>query len=101
MKFLGIALIIGLCGYFILDFRAQNARKQDRLFTIAQDSKIQLSGNVSGKTLQKIAFGQSLFSDPSFSRDQNLSCASCHQPEKAFSDGLPLSKGQGTLDWTA
>ena len=42
---------------------------------------------------QAIAFGKQLFFDPQFSLDQSLSCASCHQPEKAFTDGLPRAQG--------
>lgn len=39
------------------------------------------------------AFGRRLFFDKRFSSNGKLSCASCHQPEKAFTDGLRLSKG--------
>ena len=37
------------------------------------------------------ALGKKLFFDPSISQSQRLSCASCHQPERAFSDGIPKS----------
>jgi cytochrome c peroxidase len=43
-----------------------------------------------------IRLGQYLFFDPVLSADQSRSCASCHQPEKAFSDGLPKSKATGS-----
>lgn len=33
--------------------------------------------------------GKLLFFDPLLSAGNKLSCASCHQPEKAFTDGLP------------
>lgn len=39
-------------------------------------------------TASKIALGKKLFFDPILSGSGNRSCASCHQPEKAFSDGL-------------
>ncbi len=41
--------------------------------------------------------GKSLFYDPVLSSDGAISCASCHQPEKAFTDGVPksLSSVQG------
>jgi cytochrome c peroxidase len=39
--------------------------------------------------------GQLLFFDPVLSRDNRRACASCHQPEKAFSDGLPKSAAFG------
>jgi cytochrome c peroxidase len=41
----------------------------------------------------KISLGRKLFFDPIISNDSSLSCGSCHLPEKAFTDGLPLSKG--------
>jgi cytochrome c peroxidase len=46
------------------------------------------------------ALGRRLFFDPAFSSDQKRSCASCHDPRRAFSDGLPKSPsfdGMGTL----
>lgn len=40
--------------------------------------------------------GHQLFFDTRFSSNGKVSCASCHKPELAFSDGLPLGKGVGT-----
>ena len=40
-------------------------------------------------------FGQKLFFDKRFSGNQEIACSSCHQPEKGFTDGLPLAKGIG------
>ncbi|HTB24473.1 MAG TPA: cytochrome-c peroxidase, partial [Puia sp.] len=37
---------------------------------------------------EKIALGKLLFSDPVLSGSGTRSCQSCHQPEKAFTDGL-------------
>jgi len=39
----------------------------------------------------KIRLGQKLFFDKQLSRDNKRSCATCHQPGKAFTDGLPTS----------
>ncbi len=36
--------------------------------------------------------GKQLFFDPRLSGDAELSCATCHQPQHGFSDGLALSK---------
>ena len=36
--------------------------------------------------------GKRLFFDPRLSGDAALSCASCHQPDKGFADGLALSE---------
>ncbi len=40
------------------------------------------------------ALGAELFSDTRLSREGDRSCASCHQPEKGFSDGLPRARGR-------
>lgn len=38
-------------------------------------------------------FGRKLFFDKGLSRDGTVACANCHQPERSFTDGLPLAKG--------
>ncbi|WP_427308978.1 cytochrome-c peroxidase [Cupriavidus sp. H39] len=43
----------------------------------------------------KSELGKKLFFDKRLSADGSVSCASCHQPDRAFSDGLPKSKGVG------
>lgn len=39
-----------------------------------------------------VLLGNKLFFDPILSANNQISCASCHQPDKAFSDGLSLSQ---------
>ncbi|MES2375998.1 MAG: cytochrome c peroxidase [Bacteroidota bacterium] len=39
-------------------------------------------------TIQKITLGKKLFFDPQLSGAGTRSCGSCHQPDKAFTDGL-------------
>jgi cytochrome c peroxidase len=46
-----------------------------------------------GFTPQQIDLGRYLFFDPVLSGDGTVSCATCHHPEKGFSDGLPTSIG--------
>ncbi len=41
------------------------------------------------------ALGERIFFDTRFSDNGEVACATCHQPEKYFTDGLPLSKGIG------
>ena len=41
----------------------------------------------------KVELGRHLFYDKRLSADQTMSCASCHRQDKAFTDGLALSKG--------
>lgn len=55
------------------------------------------SNRVSGNA-QAVALGAALFSDPVLSRDGTMSCATCHQPERDFTDGLPRAKGRTLLD---
>jgi cytochrome c peroxidase len=42
-----------------------------------------------------VNLGHRIFFDKRFSGDGKVSCASCHQPLRAFTDGLPLAKGMG------
>lgn len=42
---------------------------------------------------EKIALGKRLFNDKRFSADGSISCASCHEPKRAFTDGLAQAKG--------
>lgn len=44
-------------------------------------------------TVEGIALGKALFFDKRLSVDGSISCASCHHPDKAFTDGLPRSRG--------
>ena len=46
-----------------------------------------------GFTAQQIDLGRLLFFDPLLSGDGTVSCATCHQPDKGFGDGLPRSIG--------
>lgn len=38
-------------------------------------------------------FGRAIFHDPRFSSNGQVSCASCHQPQRSFTDGLGVAKG--------
>ena len=44
-------------------------------------------------TREKVELGRKLFFDLLLSRDQTLSCAGCHDPERAFTDGRAISEG--------
>ncbi|MCM4164746.1 MULTISPECIES: cytochrome-c peroxidase [unclassified Arenibacter] len=47
-----------------------------------------------GFSPKEIDLGRYLFFDPLLSADQTISCASCHDPNKGFSDGLATSRGK-------
>ena len=44
-------------------------------------------------TVEGVALGKKLFSDPRLSGNGAQSCASCHEPGRAFSDAVALSRG--------
>ncbi len=44
-------------------------------------------------TADKIALGKRLFSETALSATDTYSCASCHQPDRHFTDGLPHAVG--------
>lgn len=44
-------------------------------------------------THAKVSLGRQLFFDRRLSKDGSISCASCHQPERAYSDGRPRAAG--------
>jgi cytochrome c peroxidase len=50
---------------------------------------------ISPSTLRpaRVALGQKLFFEPRLSGDGTVSCATCHDPARAFTDGRPLSVG--------
>lgn len=48
-------------------------------------------------TKEKVELGRKLFFDKRLSSDETISCASCHLPELAFSDGKKVSEGVGGL----
>ncbi|MEQ6118879.1 cytochrome c peroxidase [Reichenbachiella sp. MALMAid0571] len=44
-------------------------------------------------TIEGVELGRMLFYEKKLSRDNTISCSSCHQQDKAFTDGLPVSIG--------
>lgn len=56
------------------------------------------AGNAWGDNRAAAEFGHHLFFDERLSGDGNVSCASCHQPEFAFTDRLKTGLGAGQGD---
>jgi cytochrome c peroxidase len=44
-------------------------------------------------TVEKVELGKQLYFDPRLSRDNTISCASCHDPEKGWSNGERFATG--------
>lgn len=62
----------------------------------AEDAPTDASNRFDGQP-EAIRLGERLFQDPELSRDANISCATCHKSELAFTDALPQSKGSKKL----
>jgi cytochrome c peroxidase len=45
-----------------------------------------------------VEFGRSLFFDPRLSATGEISCATCHRPDRAFADGRPRAAGISPVD---
>jgi cytochrome c peroxidase len=56
-------------------------------------TRTSLPAHRDGFTPQQIDLGRYLFFDPALSVDGSTSCASCHHPDKGFSDGRARSVG--------
>jgi len=52
------------------------------------------------QTPAKIKLGEKLYNDERFSVDGTISCASCHDPNRGFTDNLTVSVGHGGLTGT-
>jgi cytochrome c peroxidase len=53
------------------------------------------AGNAIADNPQAAVFGQMLFFDTRLSGNGKVSCATCHQPERRFTDGLPTARAIG------
>lgn len=42
---------------------------------------------------ERVELGRALFFERKFSRHEDVSCGTCHKPELAFTDGLPIAMG--------
>jgi cytochrome c peroxidase len=58
-----------------------------------RDPSNRVSGNAAA-----IALGERLFNDRRLSGPGTLACATCHQPQRSFTDGLPRAHGVGAGD---
>jgi len=56
------------------------------------------AGNAQASRPAAIALGQALFFETRLSGKANTSCASCHLPARAFTDGRPRALGQAPLE---
>ena len=62
------------------------------------DPHYSMKGNNTAHNQDQIELGKLLFFDPILSKDNNFSCASCHNPSKAFTDGVDKSYSSNLKD---
>jgi cytochrome c peroxidase len=90
MKYLLIFLVCILSGYAFLHFVEPYPLNPPQHFgsqyEIPKDNPL---------TKEGVALGRRLFYDTRLSGDNTVSCASCHKPTLAFTDGLRVSIGIG------
>ena len=99
--FSGIAMLAGIVAPAqALEFTAEEKRRILRHGPWPPASRPDPSNRVSGQPAA-IAFGRALFFDPRLSTSGTVSCATCHPPDRAWTDGLPRSRGHRTVDRNA
>ena len=85
-KYIFICLILV---FFSLSFK----NDKESYLTIPKGFPTPLIPDDNTLSEDRIKLGKKLFFDKILSRDSSISCASCHQPKYAFSDGLITPKG--------
>lgn len=72
----------------LLNMDAKTMFDKDAFHPAAYDPTAFDPGQTPDLVAKRIALGKTLFADPILSGPHIRSCQSCHQPEKAFTDGL-------------
>lgn len=83
--------------------RAQSTSGEDRLAApkslnqvgFPKDLYNELMPRDNPQTSAKVALGKTLFFDPRLSESNMVSCSTCHDPDKGFTDQRPTSMGIG------
>ncbi|MDB5205226.1 MAG: Cytochrome-c peroxidase [Flavisolibacter sp.] len=77
---------------FVKEARAVAVRSKTLFDIDAFDPVFYAPSGTVAATEQQVRFGKMLFSEPLLSSNGKRSCSSCHNPKKAFTDGLVLNK---------
>ncbi|MEP3245080.1 MAG: cytochrome c peroxidase [Sneathiella sp.] len=104
-RILALLVLIGLLAFVgLFDRRVPVTWSEEELARIKTlilperatlKAQIVRTGNAYWDDPEAIAFGEKLFFDTRMSADGRVACATCHQPEKAFTDGKTLGAGIG------
>ena len=74
---------------------AVNMKRAGYFDTAAFNLNYFTSGTSSYLSKEKAALGRMLFHSTILSTNNNMACITCHQPEKAFTDGIAKSRSFG------
>ncbi|MDD9974354.1 MAG: cytochrome-c peroxidase [Candidatus Poribacteria bacterium] len=85
-------MYIFLIFLFLFSFPSEggNIPKNDWPLGLEPDFKVPKNNPL---TAEKVRLGQHLFFDKQLSRDESISCATCHDPTQAFSNGARFAQG--------
>tara|TARA_R110002050_G_scaffold297339_2_gene458645 strand:- start:58011 stop:58991 length:981 start_codon:yes stop_codon:yes gene_type:complete len=72
---------------------SQNKNVKPKTLNIPKGFDYPKTPNNNAITFEKIALGKKLFFDTRLSKNNTISCSSCHNPALAFADSLTVSKG--------
>ena len=76
--------------------QAEDGNQRSSVQAESRKSEFQRPARVANNDAgHKVELGRTLFFDPVLSRSQLHSCASCHQPDKSWADGLARARGEG------
>ncbi|MBI4431066.1 MAG: c-type cytochrome [Candidatus Omnitrophica bacterium] len=67
--------------------------KFEPVFPLGVDKDVFSIPSDNPMTKEKVELGRLLYFDPRLSADGTVSCATCHDPAKGFTDQIPVSKG--------
>ncbi len=96
-----LTLLLAICAACQSDPNQWNADEKDTLRSLWIGSLKPLPPDPSNRYAddeRAAKLGQQLFFDTRFSATGKVACATCHQPDNVFQDGLPLSHGVGTTN---
>ena len=93
---LGVAVALPLLSGFGESGTTTRARYQLPQLQGLKDANIFVPAD-NPLTAEKVELGRLLFFDKRLSQNNTITCASCHLPEKGFTDGLPVSTGINNL----
>jgi cytochrome c peroxidase len=88
------AFVVAACLWLTPNFRAQQPSQKNSIpLGLPADTWDYYVPRKNPMTPEKIELGRKLFFDARLSADGRISCASCHDPKLAFTDGRAVAEG--------